>query len=119
MIYLASPYSCSDLLVEMHRFEQAAEAAAYLINKGHMIFSPITHSHPITIRGISGGWVYWKAFDSYMIKVSREVWVLMLDGWEESTGVQAEIGIARALPRTIRYVTWPELEIHDHSTRLP
>jgi hypothetical protein len=37
-----------------------------------------------------------------------EVVVLMLDGWEESIGVQAEIRIARELGKPVRYLA-PEL----------
>lgn len=116
MIYLASPYSHPDIDVRVWRFEQVAYAAAHLMGEGHLVFSPITHSHPIAICGISGAWERWHDFDELMIRVCEEgFWILMLDGWRASVGVRAEKQIAESLSRPIRYVTWPDCTIVDDS----
>ena len=42
-IYLAIPFSG----IEEKSFKAATEIAGLLISKGYIVFSPITHSHPI------------------------------------------------------------------------
>ena len=42
---------------------------------------------------------------SSLLEMCHEVVVLMLDGWRESVGVQAEIAIARELEKPITYLS--------------
>jgi nucleoside 2-deoxyribosyltransferase len=105
MIYLASPYSHVDPAVREQRFTIATRVAAKLIRAGHQVFSPISHSHPIASNGVPTDWTFWKAFDRRMLEACDELIVLMLDGWRESRGVQAEINLAIKLGKPIRYVS--------------
>ena len=91
LMYLASPYSHPDQAVRELRFRQAAQAAAYLMSRGLMIFSPIAHTHPIAEFGLPKGWDFWRPYDELFMDACRGIVVLMLDGWRESTGVRAEI----------------------------
>jgi len=34
-----------------------------------------------------------------------EVWVLMLPGWDQSTGIKAEIEIAKKMGKSVSFVT--------------
>ncbi|MCX7428986.1 MAG: DUF1937 family protein [Planctomycetia bacterium] len=95
MIYLASPYSHRDAGVRQERFEAACRTAAVLIRQGKTVFSPIAHSHAICRHGVPLDWRFWQRHDRRYLDVCDEVVVLMLDGWRESVGVQAEIAIAR------------------------
>ena len=104
MIYLASPYSHEDKKVEQQRFDAACEAAACFVNKGIKVFSPIAHSHQLTSHGARGDWEYWKEFDLGMINVCDSMYVLTLDGWRDSVGVQAEIDYALSHGLTVRLV---------------
>lgn len=104
MIYLASPYSHPDAAVREIRFLKACRAAAQLMNKGHLIFSPIAHSHPIALCGLPLDFAYWERFNREMLTFCESMMVLMLDGWQLSTGVQAEIRIMRGLDRPINYL---------------
>jgi len=104
MIYLASPYSHPDPRVREHRFRAACQATASLLRDGHVIFSPIVHSHPLVAFGLPTVWSSWERIDRAYLERCDEVMVLMLDGWEASIGVQAEIGIARALGKPVRFV---------------
>lgn len=107
MIYLASPYSHSDPAVMEERFDAACKAAGYLMTQGHHVFSPIAQCHPIAMRtpGMPTDWQFWKAYDEQVIAACDELWVLMLDGWQESRGVAAEKEIAFRLGKPIRHAS--------------
>ena len=109
MIYLASPSSHPEPIVEETRFQWAAWAAAKLIELGHLVFAPIPHSHPITRYGGNGSWEYWAEFDKHMLGACDELWVLCLDGWDTSVGVAAEVKWAKAAGMKIRYITVVEI----------
>lgn len=108
MIYLASPYSHPDPAVREQRFRAACQAAVALLHAGRVVFSPIAHSHPLAQHGLPGNWHFWERYDRAFLERCDEVLVLMLDGWEESVGVQAEIRIARELGKPVRYLA-PDL----------
>ena len=104
MIYLASPYSDPDPLVRHRRWTAACKAAATLMRDGEHVFSPIAHTHPIAAWGLPGKWEYWSAYDRWFIERCDSVYVLKLDGWEQSVGIQAELDIAKQLGKPIRYL---------------
>jgi hypothetical protein len=73
--------------------------------KGFIVFSPISHSHPIAaLCELPLGWDYWEKFDSSYLGVSNKLVVLMLDGWQTSTGVTAEILLAKELGIEIEFL---------------
>ena len=94
MLYLATPYSHPDPAVREQRFRAACAAAADLIRAGHIVFCPIAHSHPLVEYGLPTDWAYWERSARAFLERCDEMVVLMLDGWEESVGVRAEIRIA-------------------------
>jgi nucleoside 2-deoxyribosyltransferase len=104
MIYLASPYSHPDPAVREQRFHAACRAAVAMLHTGRVVFSPIAHSHPLAQHGLPGNWHFWEQYDRAFLERCDEVVVLMLDGWQESVGVQAEIRIARELGMPVRYL---------------
>lgn len=107
MIYLASPYSHSDRAVRVYRFELVCRAAAQLMAEGKFIYAPIAHTHSIALHGdLPGGFPFWEAYDRHMMDLSEALIVLMLDGWEASHGVQAEITYMTALRKPITYMEW-------------
>lgn len=104
MIYLASPYSHPDPAVREFRFREACRAAAKFMRCGQPVFSPIAHGHCICTYGLPTDWRFWEPFDRRQLERCDEVVVLMLDGWQESVGVQAEIRIAGEYGKPVRYV---------------
>ena len=104
MIYLASPYTHPDPAVVERRFEAVCQAAAALIRQGKTVFSPIAHSHSICRYGLPGDWQFWQQHDREHLSACDEVVVLMLEGWQESHGVQAEIALARSLGKSVSFV---------------
>lgn len=105
LIYLASPYSHPDPSVRQERYEAACKAAASLMRQGHHIYSPIAATHPLAAaHDLPGDWQYWQCFDCNMINRCDEVFVLMLDGWQDSVGVQAEIQYATTCGKPVEYI---------------
>ena len=104
MIYLASPYSHPDPGIREQRFRTACRAAAQLMRAGQPVFSPVAHGHPIAVFGLPTDWRYWEPLDRRHIATCDELAVLMLDGWRDSHGVQAEIRIAGDLGKPVRYL---------------
>jgi nucleoside 2-deoxyribosyltransferase len=104
MIYLISPYSHPDPAVRQQRFDATCRAAAALLKTGQVVFSPVVHGHPLVEHGLPTDWAFWQRCDRAFLQRCDEVVVLQLDGWVDSVGVQAELGIARELGKPIRFV---------------
>jgi hypothetical protein len=104
LIYLCSSYTHPDGAVRQARFEAACRAAAALIRQGKTVFSPIAHSHAICRYGVPLDWTFWREHDQRYLEVCDEVAVLMLEGWRESVGVQAEIAIAQELGKPVTFL---------------
>jgi Domain of unknown function (DUF1937) len=104
MIYLAVPYSHADAAVRQQRFNAACCAAAALIRQGKVVFSPVSHGHAICGYDVPSDWTFWQRLDRHFLDMCDEVVVVMLDGWLESVGVQAEIAIARELDKPITFL---------------
>lgn len=106
MIYLASPYSHDDTNVVEERVLTVCRVSAMLMSRGVQLFSPIVHTHPIAMAGeMPTDWRFWEKFDRWFVENCDELWVLMLDGWEVSSGVTAEIAIAREIGKPVLYVS--------------
>lgn len=110
--YLASPYS------KYHAglgaaYSMACKAAATLMRRGHRIFCPIAHSHPIaSFGGIDPlDWEFWAKQDGEMMKTCNGLIVLKMQGWEESVGVADEISAFEWQGKPIIYVEPAELGI--------
>lgn len=99
-IYLAIPYTGMQEL----SFKTANKVAAKLMKKGYLVYSPISHSHPIaTQENLPKTWEYWEDVDTEFLKWCDYLYVVTLDGWKEGVGVQAEIRIAKACGKQIVY----------------
>ena len=108
-VYLASSYSHPDPAVRQARYEEVTRVAADIIvssNGQTMPFAPITHSHPLFVLRPETGADFskWQEFDEWMIRNCDELWVLTVDGWRESAGVQAEIRYANGIWKPVKYV---------------
>ena len=105
MIYLASPYTDPDPAVQEARYRAVCVAAAELHRAGHLVYSPIAHSHGIAKHGgIQGDWETFSRVDTWMLHRCRSVLVLMLPGWADSVGVVAETREAQFLSLAVNYL---------------
>lgn len=99
LIYLAAPYSHRDPDIRYSRFDAACKAAATIIRGDkHLVFSPISHSHPIAlIGGLNTTYDCWREYNITMLSKCDQFWVLSLDGWMTSQGVLDELSFARKI----------------------
>jgi hypothetical protein len=93
--YLACPYTHELPQVRAERFMAANKAAAFLIRRGYIVFSPITMTHPIDMllagEDATLGTDYWVRFDEAFMDLCSNMAVLQLPRWQESSGVMREI----------------------------
>jgi hypothetical protein len=126
LIYLASPYSHDDPAVRKSRYEAACKATAYLIKQGHNVYSPIVYSHQLTEYGLGTEWETWSELDKAILRNATHLWVLQLEGWESSHGIQAELQLASLFgvpvcfvqfqDGVVRFAPEEEDEIYDRKT---
>jgi len=102
-VYLASPYRHKDPQVMHRRFEQAISAMLHAWEIGYPAFAPIVYTHPISV---CLPWLpnqRYQSFDDRILAVADELWILQLDGWEQSEGLRHEEGLAKAMGKQVRY----------------
>ncbi len=125
LIYLASPYTRHDLTgpkkleAEALRFRMVAKAAAFFMDQGHLIFCPITHTHPLVPYGLqhkTGDW--WLRQDFAILKNCQQLWVYMLSGWNNSYGIKKEIEFCERNDIPIMYIEPLEKEYKYESEPL-
>jgi hypothetical protein len=102
-IYLSCPFSHEDKIMQELRFLSVNWMAGQLIKKGYIVFSPISHSHPIAYLFKEGENDYdvWLKQDLEYIKWCDEFFIYMIDGWNKSFGVKWEIQKANELRKPI------------------
>lgn len=97
MIYLAGPYAHEDVKIMEERFNKLTRYAGELMKLGVLVYSPITHNHPIATRiELPRTWDYWRDFDLAVLSRCSQLIVLKLPGWNKSVGVNAEMEYCRA-----------------------
>ena len=99
-VYLASPYSLNNTADEDSmecRYKQITRCCHTMMATGLNVYSPITHHHSVQSVGgaINQSSNYWLSLDFGILKHAKGLFVLMLDGWQNSIGVKREIAYAR------------------------
>jgi nucleoside 2-deoxyribosyltransferase len=117
IIYLAGPYSHPDPAIREGRYALITAVAAQLISKGFIVFSPLTMTHPIDklLAGHSEtlGSDYWVNFDEAFMEFCSEMVVVMVDGWDKSSGVARETKFFRDRGRPVRHIPYKEDALID------
>ncbi len=109
LIYLGCPYSHPDPAIREVRFHAVNRAAGELLSRGHLVYSPISHSHPIAMENGAGlGWETWMELDLEMLRRCDAMVILDLPGWENSTGIEAEMKEAELWKIPISHIS-PEV----------
>ena len=132
LVYVASPYTYKSTsksvfrplfarTVEWSRFLTVTRIQGKLVAKyGVACYGPILESHLMVWLGklfgegigkSSGVWSDWREYDLTMIDHCDEMWVVMMPGWEKSTGVQSEIRHCNFTGKPVRYVDPHTLEL--------
>lgn len=103
--YLASPYSHDDPMVKRERYLAVVGIASVLTKMGYVLIEPIGTSHPMAeLFTLDTGWEYWSRRDHLLIERCDGLIVAMMNGWQDSRGVQAEIKKANELEMPIYYI---------------
>jgi hypothetical protein len=109
-IYLAIPYTGMEAL----SFETANRIAGRLMQEGHIVFSPISHSHPIAKTcELPKHWDYWKQADTSFLAWCDVIRVVTLPGWQTSKGVTAELDIGSRLGKGIGFIDPADYSVSD------
>jgi len=109
--YLASPYQNPDDKTDWAycnvRFHEVCIAAAKLMAKGHVLFVPIAHSHPIADHlppEVRNSHDFWLKQDFALLAMADRLIVLQLHQWKRSVGVAKEIEFARDHDIPVEYL---------------
>lgn len=117
-IYLSSPYSHPHSWVRHNRWVEVCRIAGKLLIEGYIVHCPIAESHAIVTchsPAIDLTHDDWMAKDLVQLSRSDMLFVAMIDGWEESLGVQEEIRYAKDHNIPIKYVTNKGEIVNDSS----
>jgi hypothetical protein len=107
-----------------NRFRLACKIAGALMAKGHYVFSPIAHSHPIALHSnIGGAWAQWQDFCTLMVNRCDQLGIVALPGWSKSVGIAEEAAIAAHLgkpiflidPDSLEFTLYGEIGVHPKS----
>lgn len=80
--------------------------AAELMDHGHIVFSPISHSHPISkhTKADACDSQFWVRQDLALMPICDQVWIYTLPGYDTSKGIKREIQEAVLLRKKVKYV---------------
>jgi hypothetical protein len=111
--YISNPYNGTDEQKEQ-RAQIAAKVCGQLLKKDIHAWSPIVHNHSMmkTFNQFTLEERRTKIldFDFSLLKASKGMIVLKIDGWKESFGVKAEIDLCQKLSIPIKYLDPMHLE---------
>lgn len=110
-IYLASPYTHPKEDIRLMRSLKAAKAAADLMEKGHIVYSPIVHGHEIARflpEELALDHAFWMRQDLTMLTEWADIMmVLTIPGWQASKGIAEEMKGAREKGLVIAHIEMP------------
>jgi len=120
LYYLASPYTHKDPVIKKQRAEAVTETAVDLLHHGIFVFAPISYNEPWEKYNLPGDWNFWSEFDkTFVERCDGGIIVLMLDGWNKSVGVTAEIEFAKSCGLPVYYATQDQIKNGDLSFLMP
>lgn len=108
-IYLATPYSHPLSNVREGRFRQAVCATCVIIQHKIPCYAPIVNSHPLSLdiygeESLLTDYENWRFQDETFLRLCKELWVLQIEGWEASKGIEEEVKFANTLHIPIRFI---------------
>jgi len=105
-VFVISPYTHKNPDVVRDRVNRAEKYIAKLTMEGIVAYSTIAAmDHLVHKFELPNDYTYWKNHCTKMVSAAKEVYVLCLEGWEDSVGVQDEIKVATHHGKTIKYIT--------------
>lgn len=120
VIYIACPYSHRTKAVRTRRVRAATAWASHMLKQTPcpIVFSPLTHSHPISLWGNHrGDFKFWQTQDLFFLQHCTTLHVLCIPGWDKSIGVTKEIEMAKHHRKHIIYI--PHTKIYHVLSKGP
>lgn len=108
-IYLSVPYRGTKEEID-ERIRIVSDLFSWARKHGHFISSPVLHHYTFnSTEEANDNGDYWLEYSKQTMHMlagvdNAQFWLLPLPGWEKSSGVAMELGIARALHMTMRVV---------------
>ena len=102
--YLAAPYTHPDPTVVEERMTKLCKVDAALMKRGIFTVSPLLKHYVAKHEDLPTDFAYWQDYSTELIQRCGCLLVLMLAGWEESPGVQAEIVDAKRCGLSVYYI---------------
>jgi hypothetical protein len=114
MIIVTGPYSSKDPEVKKLRVKTIAEACLTLMHRGDISISPLTFGLSLIEKSgkeLPDSYEFWTKFCKEFVGVSKSMYVLNMDGWEESNGTKDEIKEAKEIGIPVYLVNSISLDI--------
>lgn len=111
IIYLGAPYTSPDGAVVASRMETLMKVDSILSSNGIYTVSPLYKHFILQHADLPSDWAYWGGYSKSLMHHCSGLWVVVNDaGWSQSTGVIAEIALAKELGIGVRYLLLTEDE---------
>jgi len=104
LCYLAAPYTHPDPTVVEERMTQLCKVDAALMKRGIFTVSPLLKHYVAKHENLPTDFAYWQDYSTELIQRCDCLLVLMLDGWDVSPGVTAEIDDAKHNGLSVYYI---------------
>ncbi len=106
IVFLSNPYSNINPEIIEERYQKCLELGHHMIQNDVDLISPILIGHQIVKKYVmlESDWNRWEKYCKNLINISSTILVFKLDGWEQSTGVKAEIDYAKSKGKRILYI---------------
>lgn len=105
LIYLSAPYTHPEKEVQAARLLLVNRFAAKIISEDRLlVYSPLSHGAAIFPERCPVPTEFWRRHESAIMQACSELWVLELEGWEQSIGVAAEIRLAEELGLPVKRI---------------
>jgi hypothetical protein len=100
-VYLAAPYSDPDPKVVEKRMEIYSRVDAKLILEGYYTMSPLSKHWLLQYQPLPSDWNFWQGYGTEMLTKCDIMYIICMQGWQESVGVQAELELALKLNKPV------------------
>lgn len=98
MIYIAAPYSHQNPLIRAERSRKAGKAMWELARAGVPAIAPTFYGHEFEGKFRAElPYEFWLVWSRGILVKCSEVYVLPLEGWRESLGLESELTLAASL----------------------
>lgn len=118
MIYLATPYTHPNEIVQTTRYTAACQVQTHFMKLGKIVYSPIAAGVPIAKLLPGWGFAAYLQYDCSILSVCEELWVIQMKGWDRSPGVSLERQTAEELDIPTIYIKPQDAGIHPNLLRV-